>query len=141
MVRHERSRRCAAIDRLQHRRLDFEEIVLVQELAQGPREGGAHTEGLAHLGVHHQVRVALAVAGLRVGEGGMAHKFAIHLLVFGGGQWCDGLGNHAKIRNIQANLARLGAKHFAAGLYEVTDVEVIAEELQSIRPKAIGTQE
>ena len=66
VVRHERPRRRAAEDRVHHRRLDLEEAARVEEAPDRAHDRGALAEDLAHVGVHHQVDVALAVADLDV---------------------------------------------------------------------------
>ena len=60
--------RGAAGDGLHHRRLDLDVPALLQEAADGGHHRAAAEEGLAHLGVGHEVEVALAVAHLDVGE-------------------------------------------------------------------------
>ena len=69
MVGDERPRQRAAVERLQHRRLDLEEAALVEE-ARGPRATSrrAQDEQLARLLVGEQVELAVAVARLDVGE-------------------------------------------------------------------------
>src|SRR5690606_2239850 len=58
----------AAVDLLQHRRLDLEEAALQQALAQGLDGGGAAPDDVAGVGARHQVEVAAADPGLGVGE-------------------------------------------------------------------------
>ena len=68
MVRHERARRGAAVDRLQHRRLDLDEAGVVEEAPDRGDHLGARDEHGARLLAGHQVELAVAVAGLDVGE-------------------------------------------------------------------------
>ena len=67
-VRDERVRERAAVPRLQDRRLDLDEAVLVQVAADRGDDPRAQEEELARVLVHQQVEVALPVARLRVGE-------------------------------------------------------------------------
>ena len=68
VVRDERPRHGPAGDRLHHRGLDLDVAALVEEAAHRGDHRAAHHEDAAHLGVREQVEVALAVAGLDVGE-------------------------------------------------------------------------
>ena len=68
VVRDERPRRRAAVERLEDRGLHLEEVPLVQEPADPADRLRAEPEHLAHLGVHRQVGVALPVAQLGIGE-------------------------------------------------------------------------
>ena len=61
--------RGAARNRLQDRGLHLDVAALVEELAHRGDDLGAPDEYVAHLRVHHQVDVALAVADFGVGEG------------------------------------------------------------------------
>ena len=81
VVRDERPRQGAAVERLQHRRLDLDEAALVQEPADGGDDAGALDEDLARVVVDDEVEVALAVAGLDVGE-------AVELLGHAGAATC-----------------------------------------------------
>ncbi len=68
VVRRERPRVGAAVERLQRRRLDLDEAGAVELAAQGRDRARAQLELGAHLGVDQQVEVALAVARLDIGE-------------------------------------------------------------------------
>ncbi len=68
VVRHERAGECAAVDRLEHGRLDLDEPLGVEPAARLGDHLGAQDEALAHLGVRDQVLLAMAVAKLRVLE-------------------------------------------------------------------------
>ena len=68
VVRDEGSRQGAAVERLQHRRLDLDEAALVQEAADRGDDARALDEHLARVVVDDEVEVALAVARLDVGE-------------------------------------------------------------------------
>jgi hypothetical protein len=97
VVRRERSRGGTAVERLQHRRLHLEKVALEQELAHRLDQPRALDEHLAHLGVHHRVDVALAVADLLVGQ-------PVPLV----GKRADGLGEHLERREPDGEL--LGAR-------------------------------
>ena len=64
----ERPRERAAVERLQHRRLDLEEAALVEPAPDGGDHLRAQDEQLARLLVRDQVELAVAVAGLDVLE-------------------------------------------------------------------------
>ncbi len=73
VVGHERPRRGATVEWLQDRGLDLQEPLLVQVAADPAHRARAKPEDLAHLGMHGQIGVALAVADLGVlqaAEGG-----------------------------------------------------------------------
>ena len=67
-VRHERTRQRAAVDRLQDRRLDLDEALVVEETSDCGDDLGARDEDLARLRVGHQVQLAVPEAGLGVRE-------------------------------------------------------------------------
>ena len=76
-MRRERPRRRAAVQRLQHRRLDLEIPspsrnaridVIIRERA---------TKQRPHLGMHREIGVALAISLLRIGESGMPHHLPV----------------------------------------------------------------
>ena len=68
VVGRERARGGAAVDRLQHRRLDLDEALVVEEPADLADHAGARDEQLARLLVGHQVQLAVAEARLDVGQ-------------------------------------------------------------------------
>ncbi len=53
---------------MEHGGFDFEVAAVVEEAADGAEDGGALDEGLADVGVHEEVDVALAVAEFGVFE-------------------------------------------------------------------------
>ena len=67
-VRDERVRERSAVARLQHRRLHLDEALGVEVAPDRRHDLRAQEEDLARVLVHEQVEVALAIAGLRVGE-------------------------------------------------------------------------
>ncbi len=68
VMRDERPRHRAAGDRLHHRRLDFEEVHRIEEVAQVLHDARARLEHLRALRADDQVDVALAIAHLLVGQ-------------------------------------------------------------------------
>ena len=68
VMRDEGARRGAAVERLHHGRLDFDEAAFLELPAQGRDDAGARDENVAHFGIGDQVEIALAVAGLDVLE-------------------------------------------------------------------------
>ncbi len=67
-VRDERPGESAAVARLQHRRLDLDEPLVVEGAAHRGDHAGAEHEVIARLLVHEQIEIAAAVALLDVGE-------------------------------------------------------------------------
>ena len=72
VMRDERTGSGAAVERLQHRRLDLDKVGLVQRATDARDHAGAGDEPLACLGVGHQVEVALAMPDLDVLQAVMA---------------------------------------------------------------------
>ena len=97
VVGDERARQGAAVERLQHRRLDLDEAALVEEAADGGDDARPLDEHLADLVVGDEVEVAAAVARLDVGE-------PVELL----GQRAQRLGEQLEARR-RAARARRGA--------------------------------
>ncbi len=110
----ERFGRSAAGNGLQHRRFDFEEVTLGEELADMRDDLGAHAERFAHLLVDHQVDVALAVALLGVGQ-------AVELVR----QRAQRLGQQAHAVHVDVQVALAGARQCALGGNDVAQVEVL----------------
>src|SRR2546428_625138 len=106
-------RRRSARDGLHHRRLDLEEAARVEERAQRRDEPAPQREGLAHLGIDHQVDVALAVARLDVLQ-------AVPLL----GQRAQRLGEELEVLDRHRQLALARPEQLAGDADEVTDIEV-----------------
>ncbi len=77
-------RSCAAIDGLQDGGFHFDEVVLVQELAQEADGCRPDFKDLLYIRVHSQVDIALAVAGFRVAQRGMPDDLTVDDFVFGG---------------------------------------------------------
>ena len=112
VMRHERPRQRAAGDRLHHRRLDLEIAAGVQERADRRQHPAAHLEHLARIGIDDQIEIALAVAGLDVGQ-------AVPLL----GQREEALGQELERRRPDRQLVGLGAEQAALDADEVAEVE------------------
>ena len=68
VMRDKRHRRAAAVQRLQDRSLDLDKPLLGQELPDDGDDAGTELHRLADVGVDDQVDIALAVAGLLVGQ-------------------------------------------------------------------------
>src|SRR5581483_4866729 len=71
MMGEEGTRRRAARDELQHRRLHFQEAARIQKVTHGPDDLAALGQDTARLRVGQQVEIALAVALLFVGQAAM----------------------------------------------------------------------
>ena len=112
VVRGERPRHGAAVQRLQDRRLDLDEAALVEEAADGADHVRALDEALLDLVVDDEVEVAAAVARLHVGE-------AVELLR----QRTQRLGEQAEVVNLERELAAAGADHGALGAEDVAHVQ------------------
>ena len=137
----ERLGRRAAVDGLQNRRFDFDEIVLVQKAAQRRHDRCARAEDLAHILVDCQVGVALAVARFGVRQGGMAHHLSVHHLILGGRQRGDGFGQHLEILHLQAHLAGARAHHLTARLDVIADVKKVLEDRHPAIAQFVDAQE
>ena len=114
VVRDERPRQGAAVQRLQHRRLDLDEAARVQEVADRLDDAGALHEHLARRVVDHEVEKALAVARLHVGE-------TVELL----GHGPQRLAQELPGGDAQGELAPARAHHHALGADEVAQVDVL----------------
>ena len=79
VVRHERRRGGAAVDRLQDRRLDLHEPAIVEELPDQPHDVGAQHEDFADIGVHRKIDIPLAIPHLGIGETTVLFPFGIFL--------------------------------------------------------------
>ena len=101
----------AAGDGVEDRGLHLQVVPLVQIPAHMLDEGGADTEGTAHVLVHDQIHIALAVAHLLVGQ-------AVEFL----GQRLEGLGEKRHLVGLDGDLAPLGLKDLAFHAHDVADV-------------------
>ena len=114
VMRDERPRQGAAVQRLQHRRLDLDEAARVQEVADRLDDAGALHEHLARRVVDHEVEEALAVARLHVGE-------SVELL----GHGAQRLAQELPGGDAQGELASARAHHHALGADEVAQVDLL----------------
>ncbi len=112
--RDERLGRGAALNGLQDGCLDLHVAVVLHVAAEGGDDGGALAEGLAHVLVHDEVDVTLAIASLLIGE-------AVELL----GQRADRLGEQLGGTRSDGELAALGARHLAGRLDDIAEVELL----------------
>ena len=128
VMRLERPRRGAARDGLQHRRLDFEEVHRVEEIAQVAQYPVARDEHGAALLVDDQVHVTLAITRVDVGH-------AVPLVR----QRPQRLDQHAQFFHAHRQLARLGLEQHAGGREDVADV-VLLEGLVGVAER-IALQE
>ena len=97
MVGHKWTRRRAAVDRLQDRRLHLQEAFVVHVIAQGAGDGGALAEEIAHLFIGQQIDIAPAITHF-----GIAHTVPLV------GHGLERLGEELHLAHIYAQLAGLG---------------------------------
>ncbi|MCY1443103.1 hypothetical protein D9M71_595020 [compost metagenome] len=114
MVGLERLGRGTTGDGLQHRGFHFEETAVVEEVADVGDHLGAHAEGLAHLLVDDQVDVALAVAGLGIGQ-------AVELVR----QRTQRFGQQAGFLHVDVQVTLAGTGQHAADADDVAQVPVL----------------
>ena len=115
--------RGAAVERLQDRRLDLEEAALVEEPANPSHRPGAEPEHLAHLRVHGEVGVALAVAHLRIGEPAEGLDAVLADLGLPARQRPERLGEQRQLGHPHGDLAGAGPEEPAPEPYVVVEVE------------------
>ena len=114
MVRLEGSRRRPTVDRLEHWRLDLEEVAVLEEATHEAEHAAADPEDLADLVVDDEIHVALAVPGGDVGE-------AVPLLREGPQR----LGQHQPARDLHRELALAGPHHGALHADDVPDIDEV----------------
>ena len=110
----------AAGDGVEHGGLDFHIAVGVEITAHEADKLRADLKNAAHLGIDDEIHIALAIAGLQVGQ---AVEF------FGQGQ--QALGQQRGLMHTHGNFAALGAEHVAADAHDVADV-VLAEGIEAL---------
>ena len=115
-VRDERLRGGAALDGLQDGRLHLHVAVVLHVTAESADDRRALAEGLAHVVVHDEVHVALAVTGLLVGE-------AVELL----GQRAHCLGEQRQALRGDGELAALGAHDHTRHVDDIAQVQVLQQ--------------
>ena len=138
----ERSGCRSAVEGLQDGRLNFQEPMGIEKLAQATDDTGPFAEGLTHLRVDSQVCIALAGAQFRILQRGMAERFtALCQLVFGCRQGTDGFGQHSEVADMQSGLACASTEHAARSLDEITQVKHLVEKIQAVFAQFIGAKE
>ena len=110
----------ATVERLERGRLHLDVVALVQEAADGGDHLRPLPEGGAHLGIHDEVHVALAVPEFLVGD--LVEDLAVHL--FRKRNRPDAFGQKHDLVGLDRYLAHLGAEDRAAHADDVADVEV-----------------
>ena len=116
-------RRCAAGDGLHHGRLDLHVAARVEEVAKLPDDLAAQEHDALHVVVGHEVEVALAVAGLGVGQ-------AVPLVrrrAQGFGEDGEGLGLHGDFAGARGEEGALDA-HEVAEVEVAEDAELLVAE-------------
>ena len=131
VVRRERARRGAAIERLQYRRLDLEEAPRVEEGAERADHPRARHERRAHLGVHGEIDRALPVALLGIAEARVAHDGAVDDLLLAERERAQRLRQHLCARHAHGGLSGLRAEERARDADHVADVEEL-ERLEEL---------
>ena len=130
VMRHERSRRRAAGDRLHHRRLDLREIERVQEATDETNEHAAAPKHLARLLAHDEVDVALPQLHLGVGD-------AVPLLR----QRPQRLREQLELRDVHRQLTGLALDDLAARADDVAQVPLLELAVQLLaEPVALDHQ-
>src|SRR3954452_8504014 len=126
VMRRERAGERAAVDRLQHRRLDLDEAVVVEVAAGGGDRLRARDEQRPRVLVGDEVELAVAEAGLRVLQ-------PVELL----GRRAQALGEHGEVLDAQAELAAARAEREPVDADQVAEVEV--EQLRhALRAEHVG---
>ena len=103
---------CSATgDGVEHRGLHFHIAPVIQEPANIGNEFGTNFKGTAHFGIDNQVHIALAVAGLQIGE-------AVKLLR----QGQQGLAEQGRLVDPERNLPLLGAEYIPLDPHNVANI-------------------
>ncbi len=109
-----RASSCTAGYVLEHRRLDFEEVTVLEKAANFGYHEDAFDENIGRLGVAHEVEMALAVL-----------DFAVSNAVPFVGHGAQGLGEHGKVFDLDGRLAGAGEEGFALDADPVTAIEAL----------------
>ena len=117
----------AAVDLLQHRRLDLEIAALQQALAQRLDGGGAVAYDIAGAGARHQIEIAAAHPGLGIGE-------AAPLV----GQRAQTLAGQLPLGDEDRQFALVAGADLAGGGDVVAEVDVAGEALQHVRAAVVA---
>jgi hypothetical protein len=115
-------RRGPARDHLHHRRLDLEEAAGVQELADPPDDRRPRLEDLPRLLAGGEVEVALAVAGLDVGQAVPLLRHRPHRL-----------GEHLQVVHLERQLPRARPDQRPGGPDDIPQIEVVEHQLGLLR--------
>ena len=118
VVRHEGLGVGAAGDGMHHRRFDFQESLLLEKATRQRDDLRPDAEGFSDFRVHDQVKVALAVAHLFVGD-------AVELLRQRG----DCLCQQFETVGVQGELSLVGDERVAFDLDDVSDLDLFFEDL------------
>ncbi len=124
MVGDERTGRGTTGDGLQDGGFHLQAAGFVEALAHGVHNLGALEEHILHLGVHHQVYIALTVAELRVFEAVVHGAVGIR---FHDGKYAQGLAQNGKFLGVNGELARLSEEGEALDTHEVSNVQELLE--------------
>ena len=116
VVGDEGTRGGAAIERLHHGRLDFDELAGFQLAAEGRNDARARHEDLADVGVRDQVEISLAISRLHVFE---AVPFLRH------GE--QSLAEELQLFGVNAEFAGARAEQVAFDTEDVADIEKLEE--------------
>ena len=112
-MRGERPRRAAAVQRLQHRRLDLHEAVAVEHTTKRGNRGRTGHRERPRLLVDGKVEVAAAVTGVDIGQ-------AVELL----GQRPQALGQKRPLGHPQRELTTARHEHLALGGDHIAEIGV-----------------
>ena len=149
VVRRERARRCAAVERLQHRRLDLEKAFGIEKGSERADHFRSRDERRAHIGVHREIHGALAIALLRIAESRVAHYHTIDGLLLSERERAQRLREHLGARDAYRRLARLRAEQRTRDADHVADVEelerlgellaqIVLTEVELDAPRVVG---
>ena len=125
VMRDERPRRGAAVERLHHGRFHFDEAARFELPPQRGDDLRARDEHLAHFGIGDQIEVALAVARLHVFQ-------AVPLL----GHGEQRLGEELQLLDVHAELAGARAEQIAFHADDVADIDQLDRAAKSRSPTA-----
>ena len=129
VVRRERARERAAVERLQDRRLDFDEAGVVEKAAHGGHGLGPRDKQLARLLVGHEVELAAAIARLDVLQ-------PVVLL----GRRAQRLREHRERLDAQRDLAALRAQRGAVDADDVAEVDLREQALVRLGAEHVGAR-
>ena len=119
---------------LQNGGLDLQAAMLVEEVAHGRDNLGTLYEDLAHLGIHHQIDITLAIAHLGVGQG----VELLAILLLHDGQRTNRLREDGELLAVYRQLTRVGAEGKTLDTDEVTDIQQLFEDRVVERRVALG---